>query len=120
LQASDYVVVVNKKNTLSTLSKQQLKNIFLKKKHFIADQKLIPVNISANEPLRIEFEKSILGMDRQRLNSFWTKQHFHGVSPPSTQSSTHALKLFVQNVEGAIGYLPKDLLDNNLKVVYEF
>jgi ABC-type phosphate transport system substrate-binding protein len=114
------VVVVNKKNTIEKVSKKQLKNIFLKKQHYIGEQKVIAINISANMPLRMYFEKSILGMDRDRLNSFWTKQHFQGVSPPSTQSSTNSVKLFVQNVDGAIAYLPKSLVDDNLKVVYEF
>jgi len=120
LNASEYAVVVNKKSNIDNISKKQLKKIFLKKQYYIGKQKVIAINISANMPLRIYFEKSILGMDRDRLNSFWTKQHFHGVSPPSTQSSINSVKLFVQNVDGAIGYLPKNLIDDNLKVVYEF
>jgi ABC-type phosphate transport system substrate-binding protein len=120
LYAGEYAVVVNKKNSIDKISKKQLKNIFLKKKYYIGNQKVIAINISANMSLRMHFEKSILGMSRELLNKFWTKQHFHGVSPPSTQSSTKSIKLFVKNVDGAIGYLPKNLIDNSLKVVYEF
>jgi ABC-type phosphate transport system substrate-binding protein len=120
LHAGEYAVVVNKKNTIGEISKKQLKNIFLKRQFFIGNQKVIAINVSANMPLRIYFEKNILGMSRERLNSFWTSQHFHGVSPPSTQSSTNSVKIFVKNVDGAMGYLPKSLVDDSLKVVYEF
>ncbi|MCW9025743.1 MAG: hypothetical protein OQJ77_00370 [Thiovulaceae bacterium] len=68
----------------------------------------------------MKFEKSILQMSREKLNSFWTKQHFHGISPPLTQSSTNSVKLFVKNVDGAMGYLPKNLIDDSIKVIYEF
>ena len=120
LYAGEYAVVVNKKNKIDKISKKQLKNIFLKKRHFIDNQKIVAINVSANMPLRMKFEKSILQMSREKLNSFWTKQHFHGISPPLTQSSTNSVKLFVKNVDGAIGYLPKNLIDDSIKVIYEF
>ncbi|MBN2782374.1 MAG: hypothetical protein JXQ66_03955 [Campylobacterales bacterium] len=59
-------------------------------------------------------------MDREQLNTFWTKQHFQGVTPPITQSSLNSLKHFIQNVEGAIGYMPKEEIDDSFKVLYEF
>ncbi|MCW8838335.1 MAG: hypothetical protein OQK11_06505 [Thiovulaceae bacterium] len=120
LYAGEYAVVVNKKNKIDKISKKQLKNIFLKKRHFIDNQKIVAINVSANMPLRMKFEKSILQMSREKLNSFWTKQHFHGISPPLTQSSTNSVKLFVKNVDGAMGYLPKNLIDDSIKVIYEF
>jgi len=120
LYASEYAIVVDKKNPINKISKKQIKNIFLKRRHFIGKQKTIPVNISANMPLRIYFEKNILKMNRERLNGFWTKQHFQGITPPSTQSSNNSVKLFIQNVDGAIGYLPKNLIDESIKVLYEF
>lgn len=120
IYANEYALVVSKKSSISELSKQQIKKIFLKKRYYVGDQKVLPVNLTSNMELRIHFEEKVLNMDRKKLNSFWTKQHFQGVSPPSTQSSINSLKLFVQNVDGAIGYLPKNLIDNSVKVIYEF
>jgi len=120
IYASKYAIVVNQKNKISKISKQQIKAIFLKKRHYIDDQKIIPVNISANSSVRLYFEKTILKMSRDDLNGFWTKQHFQGVTPPTTQSSGNSAKLFIKNVDGAIGYLPMNLIDKDIKVIYEF
>jgi ABC-type phosphate transport system substrate-binding protein len=120
LYAGQYAVVVNQKNKLDKISHKHIKDIFLKKRHFIDDQKMIALNVSASMPIRMAFEKKVLKMDRERLNIFWTKQHFQGISPPLTQSSIKSAKAFIKNVDGAIGYLPKKEIDETLKVLYEF
>lgn len=90
------------------------------KRHFIGDQKVIPVNLVGQDNSRITFENQILKMDRESLNTYWVKQHYQGVSPPITQPSSESVKLFVQNVEGAIGYIPTSMVDSAVKVIYEF
>ena len=118
--ASDFAVVVNANSELSKLSKKQIKDIFLMKRHFVKGKKMIPVNISASSDLRLSFEKKILKTNRDKLNRYWVKKHFQGISPPTVQSSDKAMSLFVKNVKGAIGYLPRDIVDSGLKVLYEF
>ena len=59
-------------------------------------------------------------MSRDKLGAYWVKQHFAGISPPITQASYEALKLFIINVPGAIGYLPSDMVDEKVHVLYEF
>ena len=118
--ASEYVVVMNANSTVEKLSVKEIKNIFLMKKHFANDMKLIPVNSSATLKIRASFEKNVLHKNRNKLNKYWVKKHFQGIQPPVMQASVNAVKLFVQNVDGAIGYIPLKLLDSNLKVLYEF
>ena len=120
LQASSYAVVVHQNSHISKLSKKQIKDIFLKKRHFIKEIQLIPVNIASRLRLRREFETKILKINRAKLNRYWVKKHFQGISPPLTQSSTRSMKLFIKNVKGAIGYLPLTQIDSELKVLYEF
>ena len=121
LEAAQYAVVVKSGSDItSTLSKQQLKKIYLMKKHFIGEMKVIPVNLPSSSALREEFNAKVLKMNNNRLNRYWTKQHFQGVHPPLVQPSTQAVKKFVQNVQGAIGYIPKEQLDDTLEVLYEF
>ena len=90
------------------------------KRHTIGNQKIIPLNLLGQEASRIAFENEILKMDRNRLNTYWVKQHFQGITPPITQPSHESIKAFVQNVEGAIGYIPSSQVDSNVKVIYEF
>ncbi len=118
--ASEYAVIMNTHVKVKNLSAKEIKNIFLMKKHFVNDIKLIPVNSAASLEIRARFEKNILHKNRRKLNKYWVKKHFQGIQPPVVQASMNAVKLFVKNVDGAIGYIPMKLLDSNVKVLYEF
>lgn len=120
LFGSQFSVIVSKKAPFSALSTQQVRDIYLLKRHFVGDIKIIPINLVGQDVSRSEFESVVLGMDRNRLNDYWVKQHFQGVTPPLTQPSFESIKAFVQNVEGAIGYIPSSMVDANVKVIYEF
>lgn len=120
LLGSQYSIIVSKKAPFSTLSTQQIRDIYLQKRHSIGEIKIIPINLVGQDESRIAFEYSVLEMDRNRLNAYWVKQHFQGVTPPLTQPSFESIKTFVQNVEGSMGYIPSVMVDGNVKVVYEF
>ncbi len=118
--ASDYAVITSSKNSIDRLSSKQLKDIFMMKLHYIDDVKVIPINASASASIRQIFEKNVLKIDRQRLNNYWIKQHFQGISPPVTQSSAQSVKMFIKNVNGTIGYIPAEMVDSDVRVLYEF
>ncbi len=118
--ASEYAVIMNAHSKIEKLSAKQIKSIFLMKKHFMDGVKLIPLNSAASLQIRDSFEKNILHKNRDKLNKYWIKKHFQGIQPPVVQASVKAIKLFVKNVDGAIGYIPIKLLDSDLKVLYEF
>lgn len=120
MSAAEYSVITSKKTVFSTITSQQIRDIFLMKRHSLGDQKVIPINLVGQNDSRIAFENQILRMDREGLNTYWIKQHFQGISPPITQPSPESVKSFVQNVEGAIGYIPTSMVDSGVKVIYEF
>ncbi len=117
---AQYSVIISKKSPISAITIEQVRDIYLEKRHTLGDQKIIPLNLVGQDPSRIAFENTVIGMDRDRLNAYWVKQHFQGNSPPITQPSHESIKAFVQNVEGAIGYIPSSMADNSIKVIYEF
>ena len=120
LLSAEYAVVISGKNDIQSLSVKQIKDIFIMKRHFVNSKKIIPVNMSATSEVRYKFEEIILKINRDKLNNYWVKQHFQGIRPPVIQSSTNSMKLFIKNVDGAIGYLPRDLIDSDLRVIFEF
>ncbi len=120
LCADSLYVVTSKTNGMEPLSKKELRDLFLLKKKFVTQKKVVVVNLLASHPLRLSFEQHILEMNRNKLNAYWVKKHFQGITPPVSQASTQAMKKFLQNVENSIGYLPQHLLDDSLKVLYEF
>lgn len=117
---AQYSVIISKKTNVATLSTQQIRDIFLQKRHFLGSQQIIPINLLGHEASRMAFEATVLDMDREHLNMYWVKQHYQGVTPPITQPSHESIKAFVQNVDGAIGYLPSSMVDNTVRVIYEF
>jgi hypothetical protein len=120
LMGSQYALIISKKSDVHALSTQQVKEIFMQKRHSIGNQRVIPLNLVGQHESRSLFESTVLGMDRDRLNNYWVKQHFEGVSPPLTQGSFESIKVFVQSVDGAMGYVPSSMVDNSVKAVYEF
>ncbi|MDQ7068493.1 MAG: hypothetical protein Q9M40_11240 [Sulfurimonas sp.] len=63
-------------------------------------------------------KKKVLKMNFSRLKSYWTKQHYLGRRPPLTMKSQEAIKTFVKKVDGAIGYIDIQNLDESVKVLY--
>ena len=115
---TEYLVISNKK--IHTLTSSQIKAVFLKKTHLIKDIKIIPVNLEANNPLRIKFEKELLQMSFIRLKSYWNKQHYHGKRPPISMKSQKSIINFVKKVDGAIAYIEKKYLEKNLHILYRW
>jgi ABC-type phosphate transport system substrate-binding protein len=114
------VLIANKSVPVSNLSKQNLRRIYLGEKQTWDDgSKLIAVNLPANNPLRQKFQSKILGMSTEELQKFWSDEQIKGniVKPPVNQSSPKAVKLFVSKIPGAIGYVPKSMVDNSVKVI---
>jgi len=120
LFSAKYAVVISSKSNLEKLSTRQIRDIYLMKRNFVGNQKVLPLNVLASLPLREVFENNVIRMNREKLNDYWIKKHFQGISPPITQSSAKSIKLFIDNVDGAIGYVPLNIIDSSLKVLYEF
>lgn len=118
--AAQYAVVVSRNSQIEMLDENKVKDIFLKKRNFGGGTRLIPVNLLGEEPVRKEFEQKILRMERDEINRYWISSHFQGISPPATQASLPSIMLFIEKVEGAIGYLPLEMVDEELKIVHEF
>ncbi|RUM49746.1 MAG: hypothetical protein DSY47_03025 [Hydrogenothermus sp.] len=119
LKAEEIAVIAGKSFPIRSLSKNQIKNIFLKKRFFINGKKIIPVNLESSSKIRKFFEESILGMDEEEYNLYWNEMYFKGVKPPLVMSSQESVIKFVQNIDGAIGYVSKEKLKNkeNIKVL---
>lgn len=120
VNAAGYAVVVSRNNPIVSMSPEKIRDVFLKKRSFEGSIKLLPVNLLGNADVRMEFEQKVLQMRREDINRYWITNHFRGISPPVTQASLGSMQKFVEKVDGAIGYLPKDMVDNELKIVYEF
>lgn len=118
LSAKEYLIVANK--DIRTLTKAEVKAVYLKKIIYLDDHKLVPVNLEVSNKVRAAFEKDVLNMGYIRLKSYWTKQHYLGHRPPIIMKSQESVKKFIQKVDGAVGYIEADKFENDLKIIYKW
>jgi len=116
--AKEYAIVSSVK--IQKLSKAQVRAIFLKKLVQLENTKLVPVNLSYNDSLRALFEEEILNIGKNRLQSYWIKQHYLGQRPPVTMKSQKAALQFVKNVDGAVAYVEMKYIDSSCNVIYKW
>jgi len=117
--ADEYAVVSNAK--MKDLTLLEIRAIFLKKITLISDDtELVPINLEAMDPLRLKFEKEVLGMSFSRLKSYWIQEHYLGHRPPISMKSQESIKVFITKVDGSIGYLNIENIDANMKILYRW
>jgi hypothetical protein len=113
LKATQFVVIANKESKID-------KGLDANEIRRIDTLKLVPLNLSASDPLRESFQKEVLSMSDRQLASYWAKQHYLGHRPPLTMMSVESVLAFVREVNGAIGYVPKEAVDASVKIIYEY
>ena len=118
LHAGEYVIVTNKH--MKILQKKEIKAIYLKKLFYTGKTKLLPISLSLRDKVRKSSEKKVLQMSLTRLKAYWTTQHYLGHRPPHTMKSQEAVKKLIKKVDGAIGYINSDAVDNDLLVIYRW
>lgn len=101
-----------------SFDRDTLRNIYLKRIFVDGDGvKLTPVNLPADTPLRDAFARSIIRMPSERMQDYWDKQYFQGVSPPYVLGSDEAVVRFVAATPGAIGYVASCHVEPGVHVV---
>ena len=122
VQANDYIVIANKHLHVKNVTREYLKQIYLKQHMYMGNTQLIPVNLQPQSSVRKSFEKHVLKMSRDRLKRFWTIQHYKGKRPPLTMQSPSSALKFVEKIEGALSYIPAQRLSNNsaVQIIYRW
>lgn len=120
-EAGRAVAVVVAAQTGRALNMEGLALVYRRKTRFWIDgAKIIPVNLSATNPLRQQFSRVVLGSSVEDLERFWDDMYFHGESPPYVLSSEEAVLRFVARTPGAVGYVGYCNVDFRVKVVLVF
>jgi hypothetical protein len=99
-------VIVGASAPRLALDRDTLRDIYLKKIFVDKDgHRLIPVNLPPESPVREAFTHALIRMPDSRLQDYWNRQYFQGVSPPYVLASQQAVVRFVASTPGAIGYV---------------
>ncbi|MFT6249594.1 MAG: ABC-type phosphate transport system substrate-binding protein [Cognaticolwellia sp.] len=113
-------VVVNKANPVDELSRSELIDLFMGKYvAFPNDVKAIPVELKGDHKVKADFYRDLVGMHLSRVNAYWSRLRFTGRKRAVVfKSNENDLIAFIIANERAIGYLPRSLITEDLKVVY--
>ena len=103
--ANDVVVITNKSVSETTLTKDELINIYLGKKSSWNNGKRIWFAVLKGNT-HAAFLKDYIGKSESQFNTFWKKQVFTGKGkPPKQFDSDRAMVEFVAQTTGAVGYV---------------
>jgi ABC-type phosphate transport system substrate-binding protein len=112
------VVLIARREPGESVTPRTAARLFLKEKLFWSDgTRIVPVNLPPDHEARDLFNRSVLRRSHRELVAFWNEEHFKGVNPPVVLESEDAVKAFVRQVDGAVGYIRRDRLEPDLKVL---
>ena len=109
---AEVVVVVNPKNSVTTMTADQVSQLFLGKSNDLAP-------IDQNDAgMRTEFYKKVTDKDVSQVKAIWSKLVFTGKAtlPKEVANSAEAKKAVAADPK-AISYIDKSAVDGTVKVV---
>jgi ABC-type phosphate transport system substrate-binding protein len=116
---ADVVAVVSAKNPVTTLSKNQVVDIFLGKANRFPDgREAVPIDQDEGSAAREEFYLKFADKSPAQIKAFWSKIIFTGRGqPPPEVSNDVEVKKFIAKHPDAIGYIDQKLVDESVKVI---
>jgi ABC-type phosphate transport system substrate-binding protein len=118
---ADVVAVVAATSAVTTLSKDQVTDIFLGKvSRFPNGSIAAPIDQEEGSPARDEFYAAYAGKSPAQMKSHWSKIIFtgRGQPPKAVSNSVEVKKLIAANPQ-AISYIERSALDSSVKVVIQ-
>src|SRR5512133_287835 len=85
-QAQTFKVIVNKSNDVSSKTKKEVSDLFLKKKaEWSGGVKVLPIDQIASSFARKDFTNAILGKTVNAVKSYWQQAIFAGQGTPPNE-----------------------------------
>lgn len=118
---ADVLVVVSAKSALTTLDKNQVRDVFLGKVTSLPDGRSAAlIDQPESSPLREEFYSKVTNKSAAQAKAYWAKLSFTGRGvPPHESADSGDIKKMINSTPGAIGYIEKSALDDSVKVIFK-
>jgi ABC-type phosphate transport system substrate-binding protein len=117
--SNELVVIVNRQNATTVVSKEFVRQAFLKQvTRWQDDESIRPADLFAKSATRRQFSEQVLGRSVEAVKSYWQQRVFSGRDiPPPEFATESAVVEYVQQHPGAIGYVSKGVELSTTKVV---
>ena len=116
---AEFVVVVNPKNPVTSLTARQVAQIYLGRVgSFPAGGRATPIDLPEGTALRDEFYARVAEKNPDQVKAYWAKQLFSGNgTPPREAPGVAEVKRTVAADATAIGYIDRASLDASVKEI---
>lgn len=113
-----FMVIVHPDNPSDGVSRDFLRDAYLKKATTWHGETIRPIDLSSKFPEREHFIRQVIRKTPAQLRSYWNQQVFSGkgVPPPEAASVADVVAYVVAN-PGAVGYIPVDADPGRAKVI---
>ena len=118
-EAKGFVVIVNKSNNVSSLSKSQVSRMFLKKVFTWKDGSPVkPIDLTPGSEVRKSFSQEIHGRNVYSIKNYWQQMIFAGRDvPPLEKETDQEIIDYVNQNPNAIGYISPESSLEKVKVI---
>jgi len=118
--ARELVVIGDKNFPEQNLTIEEIRTIFLDKRRFMDEKRLLVMNFEVKNSLRDCFEQHVLNKSKHSLERYWRKAYYQGKRPPKIIKSLAMLFSYLDNVSPSIGYSDMNATsENNVTVLYK-
>jgi len=116
--AADIKVIANPSVGVSSVSADELKNVFLATKSSLSDGSHVEPVLQKSGAVHEEFLKSYVGKTESALETYYRSLVFTGKgSMPKSFASDAEVAAYVEKTKGAIGYVAAASATGNAKVL---
>jgi len=117
--SSEFIVVVNRQNAATLLSREFLADAFLKKaSHWDGGETIRTVDQRADSSARNAFSSSVLKRTVRAVRNYWQQRIFSGGDlPPPELDSDDAVVGYVARYRGGVGYVSRSANLGDTKAV---
>jgi hypothetical protein len=119
--AEDIVVVVNQKNSVNKLSRDEVIDIFMGRNRLLSSGIMaLPLDLPSTAIEREYFYSRLTGKTISEINAYWARLIFTGrASPPIlVHSQEEAIQMVMDN-RSKLAYVNRDKISSQVKVVFE-
>ena len=113
-----FKVIVHPDNAAAAISRDFLRDAYLRKATDWRGATLRPVDLSSKFSVREQFTRDVIRKTPSQLRTYWNQQVFSGKGvPPPEVDSFAAVVAYVLAHPGAVGYVPIEVDHGRAKVI---
>ena len=116
--ATSLAVVVGVSTQLESISRAELKRLFLSETDNVSGKVLVPFNMAGTLPERAIFLRTVLGMSPDEESKYWIDRRIRGQGGgPKSAPSVDSLLKVAARFPKAVTYVPAALVKADVKVL---